>query len=215
LICWLAAPVLGLFLVSLVRPLYTARYLIFVLPAYLLLLALGLLAVARRSQLLVGLLLVALLVVNGWGVWRQIRMPLKADFRAATRYLAERASPDDLILFQIPYGRYSFEYYLRRQPSPAPPSAGDYRVFLPLVSGGRGRPYRWAEGLYTNAGMTLAEADRRMTEITSSVSVVWLVATEVPMWDERRLVQQWLDENTFLTEETHFVRVSVYRYEFP
>ena len=54
LVCWLLVPVLGFFVITLVRPMYTARYLIFVLPAYLLLLAAGGVAVGRLSRLLAG-----------------------------------------------------------------------------------------------------------------------------------------------------------------
>ncbi|MFN2291635.1 MAG: hypothetical protein ACK2UC_10630, partial [Anaerolineae bacterium] len=150
---------------------------------------------------------------------------LKADFRAATRYVAARLEPEDLILFQIPYGRHSFEYYWPEvQPAPAePPAAPDcvppapkmaYRVFLPISEVGRGT-YRWAEGLYTNNGMDPGEADRRMEELTAGNSGVWLVATEAELWDERGLVQAWLEEHGTRSEEAHFVRVDVYRYELP
>jgi hypothetical protein len=185
-----------------------------VLPAFQLLLAAGVMAVARRSRLLAGLLLGALLVASGWGLWQQATTPLKADFRAATAYLTSHESHDDLILFQIPYGRYSYEYYARQRPG-TPSKRGAYRIFLPSVGGGGGVSYRWAEGLYTNGGMGPGEVDRRMSEITAGSQVVWLVATEVEMWDERNLVQGWLDEHATLTEEAEFVRVTVYRYQFP
>jgi mannosyltransferase len=214
LLCWLLLPVVAFFLLTLVRPLYTARYLIFVLPAFLLLLAVGVIGVARRSRLLAGLLLGALLVANGWGLWMQATSPLKADFRAATAYLTSHKSHDDLILFQIPYGRYSYEYYARQRPG-APSRRGAYRIFLPAIGGSGGASYRWAEGLYTNGGMGPGEVDRRMSEITAGSQVVWLVATEVEMWDDANLVQGWLDEHATLTEEVEFVRVTVYRYQLP
>ncbi len=221
LLCWFLVPVLGLFFITLVRPMYTDRYLIFVLPAYLLLLAAGVVSIARRSRLLAGLLLAAFLIVNGWGVWLQARTLLKADFRAATSYVSSRMMPGDLILFQIPYGRHSFEYYyqysrgyLAKQTGPRL-GEGRFRVFLPLAARSGGQQYRWAEGLYTNSGMDLEEVDRQMAGITAGSEVVWLVATEVPLWDERGLVQAWLDEHATMTGEAQFVRVAVYRYEVP
>jgi hypothetical protein len=42
--------------------------------------------------------------------------------------------------------------------------------------------------------------------------VVWLVASEAAMWDERGLVQQWLEENGRCVAEEHFKHVDVYRY---
>ncbi len=214
--CWLVVPLAAFFAVTLVRPLYTARYLIFVLPAYLFLLALGLRAVGRRSQLLAGLLLAGLLAVNGWGLWLQATTSIKTDFRAATAYVAARMAPGDLILFQIPYGRYSFDYYYPREKpaAPAPPPGGQ-RTFLPLVVGGGGEPYPWAEGLFTNAGMSADEVARHMADVVAGRQVVWLVASEVSMWDQRGLVQAWLDEHATLRDEAQFTRVAVYRYQLP
>jgi mannosyltransferase len=221
LVCWLLVPVLGFFLITLIRPMYTARYLIFVLPAYLLLLAAGVVAVWRHSRLLASFWLVALLATSGRGLWSQARTPVKADFRSATQYVANQMAPDDLLLFQIPYGRHSFDYYLElhRLPSPTPqepallPDGGGALVFLPLVASGDRAPYLWGDGLYTNGGMSLDQADRGMLRIVSGKRVVWLIATEVSLWDERELVQSWLDDHATLTDEAQFVRVTVRRYE--
>ena len=221
LACWLFLPVLGFYLITLVRPMYTARYLIFVAPAYLLLLAAGVVAVARLSKWLAGLWLVALLVVNGMGVWLQARTPYKADFRDATAYLVSRLEPGDLLLFQIPYGRYSFDYYYQRylatqaEPPNAgmPSSDGGFQIFVPTVSSSAS--YRWADGPYTNAGMDAGQVERTMAAMTAGSRVVWLIATEVPLWDERGLAQAWLDEHGTITDVAEFVRVAVTRYELP
>lgn len=217
---WLCIPVLGLFLVTLIRPMYTARYLIFVLPAYLILLAVGLVAIGRRSRLAAGLLLAALVVSNSMMLWRQAVTPVRADFRAATGYVASRMSPHDLLIFQIPYGRYSFEYYLERYRTQqhamgeiGVPSSWErtHRVFVPLVTSAASS-YRWADGLYTNGGMGIDAVDSSMEELTAGADTVWLIATEVEMWDSAGLVRSWLEEHADLAEQAHFVRVSVYRY---
>lgn len=215
LLCWLLVPVLGFFLVTLVRPMYTARYLIFVLPAGLLLLAFALVAIGRRSRLIAGLLLVFLLVADGWALYLQATTLLKADFRAATRYVSRQLGGQDLVLFQIPHGRFSFDYYFEpaQEQDVVRGHWGGYLAFLPYVAGSRDAPYRWAEGLYTNSGMTVREVAQRMDEMMQGSRIVWLVATEVPMWDERNLVQSWLDKNGRLMDQAEFVRVAVYRYE--
>lgn len=209
---WLGLPILLFFLVTLVRPMYTARYLIFVLPAYWFLLSYGLVQLGKRSQVMGGMLAISLLVVGGWGLVQQARVPLKADFRGATAYVAERLQPSDLVLFQIPYGRYSFDYYYEPVAAPLPERGATCTVWLPQVLGGRGAPYRWAEGLYTNGGMTAEEVARRMEEMVRDSRVVWWVATETEMWDERGLVKGWLEENWTAVERAEFVRVEVVRY---
>ena len=174
-----------------------------------------------------------ILACDSANLWRQASVPIKSDFRAAAAYVASyrasdgpttehRASDeptvshatddkytfkcflplvvrdryfDELIVFQIPYGRHTFDYYFPTE------------------------EYPWAEGLYTNHRapdgsylMGEQEAAYRMQEMTAGHDVVWLVATEVEMWDERKLVQAWLDANAQRTDEAHFVRVDVYRY---
>jgi hypothetical protein len=222
LLAWLVIPVLGLYLITLVRPMYTARYLIFVVPAYLLVLTGGLVAAFRRSLVLGALLLAGILVLHGEALSQQGTTLIKTDFRAATRYVLEGADPSDLILFQIPYGRYSFEYYARhgsqgsaparRVSGPAVDTASHFAL-LPLLMGGGNMPQRLVEGLYTNWGMTPGEVDRRMVDAVSDWDVVWLVETESALWDERGLVKGWLDRNAVQTSLVEFTRVSVYRYE--
>jgi len=227
LLSWLLVPIFVFFAITLVRPIYTARYLIFVLPAYLLLLAAGLLAATRRSRLLGIVLALAILALNGRGLWLQARTPLKADFRGATAYLRQNLAPGDLILFQIPYGRHSFEYYMARPellPGPdggeeaaagGPGEEGRFRLFLPLALAGGLEAYRWAEGPYTNGGMTPEAASGHMAEITAGSRVVWLVASESPLWDQRGLIQAWLEEQSTSTRAAEFTRVTVHRYELP
>jgi mannosyltransferase len=224
LACWLCLPVLAFFLLTLVRPMYTARYLIFVLPAYLILLSAGTVSVWRRSRLTGGLLLAALLALSFSGLWRQSQTPVKADFRSATEYVASHKSPQDLLVFQIPYGRHSFNYYLSRYQEQHPQDAqemavtrwdSEYRLYMPLVARNVSASYRWAEGLYTNAGMGPGAVDSAMSRLTANSDTVWLIATEVDMWDERGLVQAWLQQRASLADEAHFVGVSVYRYELP
>jgi len=225
LACWLLLPVFAFFLLTLVRPMYTARYLIFVLPAYLILLAAGLVAIGARSRLLAGVLLAALLVVSFLGLWRQGRTAIKADFRSATQYVASRRAPGDLLIFQIPYGRHSFDYYLSRyKEQPRKQSTGDavtprwspeHKIYMPLLARQGVPPYRWAEGLYTNGGMDPDAAFAAMQERTSGATTLWLIASEVDMWDERGLVQAWLERRALMTGQAHFVGVSVYRFSFP
>jgi hypothetical protein len=137
--------------------------------------------------------------------------------------VAGAKAPNDLLIFQIPYGRHSFDYYLARyqdrhqqdKHEEAATESWDaqHRLFMPLVSVGKSTSYRWADGLYTNHGMEQGAAFAAMERLTAGSEVVWLIATEVDMWDARDLVRDWLERNASLLDEAHFVGVSVYRYE--
>jgi hypothetical protein len=172
-------------------------------------------------------LLGVILILNGFNLQEQAANPIKAEFRPAAAFVGSYRGPtrsversiqedgrpfkcylplmmggqsefDDLIIFQIPYARYAFDYY------------------FPIEG------YPWAEGLYTNHRtsdgvyrMRAQEAARRMEEMTKGYDVVWLIATEVSMWDERNLVQQWLDQHALHVSAAYFTRVDVYRYVLP
>ncbi len=232
LLVWLLIPLLSIWFVSQWQPLFTDRYLIWSAPAFYLLVALGLTFLANHrnwSRWGAAMLLTTLLALQGANVWKQASTTIKSNFRAAAAYVASStASPEtvegiaplperhepfrhylplvtaegsgfaDLIIFQIPYARYSFDYY------------------FPIER------YSWAEGLYTNHRapngeyqMSEYEAAWHMEEITQGHRDIWLVATEVPIWDERNLVQRWLDEHLERVTEAHFARVDVYQYSAP
>jgi hypothetical protein len=219
---WLVVPVMLFFLVTLSRPMYTPRYLIFVLPPLLLLLALGGVLILRRSRLLGMVLIGTILLFSGRGLWIQLRTPLKSDFRGATHFFVQRWDASDLVLFQIPHARHSFEYYLkrgtavaRRESGAVPPtlSTGANSVYLPYVAVDGTVRYRWAEGLYTNSGMSSEDASLRMAETVGNSRVVWLIESEASLWDRRGLVKRWLEEYAVLTDTGEFVSVTVYRYE--
>ena len=86
---------------------------------------------------------------------------------------------------------------------------------MPLVVMPDAAPYRWADGLYTNGGMGQDAAHSAMERLTAETDTAWLIATEVDMWDERGLVQAWLEQNGSLADQAHFVGVSVYQFNLP
>jgi len=200
LVEWLVTPLLAVWVISLRQPLFTDRYLVWAAPAFYLLVALGLafpwrfgIWGRRAAVLLAGLIL----VFNGVNLRRQATVPIKSDFRAAAAHVADHCASGELIVFQIPYGKYTFDYYFPQD------------------------EYPWAEGLYTNHRipdgsylMSEQEAARRMREMTAEYDTIWLVATETEMWDERGLVQAWLEANGERVNEAHFMRVDTYQYFF-
>lgn len=187
LLCWLLLPPVIIYLVSLRLPVFNARYLIWTIPAFLLLLGAGLLAVREQSRLFFILCLVGLLIADAQALWLQSHTPIKSDFRAAAAYVRDHRRPGEPILFLIPYVRYTFEYYY----GPSDP---------------------WIDAPYTNYSASPTEVDRRMREVVRGQKEVWLVSSESELWDERGLVQEWLESNGHRTDERAFVRVRVTHY---
>jgi mannosyltransferase len=187
LLLLLVVPTLALYLISLRSPVFTDRYIIWVAPAFYLLIGRGLYQIFRRGPLIGGLALALVVALNLQSAWQQTHTPIKSDFRAAAAYFAAHHSGDDLAIFLIPHNRSIFEYYYQE-------------------------PYNPAQGPYTNRGDPEEDIARQMEAITAGYRAAWLVASEVEMWDSRGLVRAWLQEHGRLVDEAHFTRVSLYRY---
>jgi hypothetical protein len=196
LVSWVLLPVLGIWFVSQWQPLFTDRYLIWAAPAFYLLVGAGLSFLWTRGRWPALPLLLAILLIFGGNVRYQAETPIKSDFRAAAAFVEQRYEPQDLLLFQIPHGRYTFDYY-----------------FDPTG-------YAVVEGVYTNRRredgsyqMTGDQAAAEMERLTRTYERVWLIATETSMWDERHLVASWLATHGTEVEAAHFARVDVYLYQ--
>jgi hypothetical protein len=187
LVVWLIVPALALFLVSLSKPLFTDRYLIWIAPAFYLLVAAGLAAVRQRWSLVSAALLAVVLAFNLQAVWGQSHTVIKSDFRSAAAYIGERRTHGDLLLFLIPYVRHTYEYY-----------ADDTAP--------------WTDAPFTNAGASEEDVDTALTDATRDHRAVWLVSSEPELWDSSGRVLSWLQAHGALTDQARFVRVQVARY---
>lgn len=185
---WLAAPLLGLYGISLRVPMFVDRYLIWIGPAFYLLMARGAVELCRRSRVVATACLAALLAFNAWGLWEQSATPIKSDFRAAAAYVQQHRHPEDLILFHISYVRETFEYYY----GDSSPSAN---------------------GISTSEETTEAAVDAAMREQIGDRQVIWLILSEPEMWDRRGMTVDWLEKHARAGMRADLTRVSVVRYE--
>jgi len=184
---WLMFPPLAVYLISRRVPVFEDRYLIYIAPAFYLLIAAGIAHIRRYSRLLAGMGLGIMLAINLAGIVQQQYQPVKADFRAAAAYLATQPVPPDHIMIHIPYLQHTFNYYYPH-------------------------PYTFVDGLWTNGDRPPAEVSAEMARKLTGVDDLWLVTSEEGLWDSRGLVKTWLDEHAHLLDEAGFMRVTVYHY---
>ena len=168
---WLAAPVLGLYAISLRVPMFVDRYLIWIGPALYLLVARGIEQLGRRLKVLGVLYLALVLFFAGWGIWKQVSAPIKSDFRAAAAYVQQHRRANELVLFHISYVRKTFEYYY-----------------------GDSTPY--VDGIPSDEKTSESDVDAAMRERVAGYETIWLVLSEPEMWDRRGMTVAWLDRNT-------------------
>jgi mannosyltransferase len=199
-------PVILLFLVNLRQPIFLPRYLIWTLPATLMLAAAGIRIVHGLGGRLGAPLALALAVylVGFWLIigWRQQSRPTKPDLRAAVELVVSRRAGDDLLLLQIARAHLAYRYYSSEQD--AEPFAGsDERLGLWAAAPAPGR---------AQDDTAMAWLDREMRRLTGDVDGVWLLSTETETVDPGRLVERWLDREFGLAETHDFYMVWVGRY---
>lgn len=193
---WMLVPLLLLWLVSLRGPIFTDRYLIWAAPAFYALAGTGMATIHAFRRWSIVLLLLHALVLNGVGLYRQATIPIKPQFQAATHYIETRRAPDELVLFQIPYNHHVALYYAE---APLDPWAE-----APFSN------WKLADGSYQ---VDMAYVDKEMAALVGDYAGVWLVYSEVALWDERELVKQWLDRRARLIEQQSYAGVTVYYYQ--
>ena len=114
LVILLIVPIVGQRLVSLVRPIFCDRTLIWAsIPLYLLLAA-GIQQLRRWPFALTATLLA--LTVNGFSLREYYVRYEKEGWDEAAALVAEQAVPDDLILFNATWVQIPFDYYFQREP---------------------------------------------------------------------------------------------------
>lgn len=191
---WALIPITAIALISINRPLFTDRYVIWSQPAFYLAVALGVYALWEWFKPLAVIALAALIVLNGVGIITQATTPFKSDFRAAAHDIAQQIQPGDLVVFQVPYVQYNFDYYFRQ---PYHALSGPYTNFTGDING------------YRDSDETvLADIAPKF----AGQHTVWLVSSEAAMWDARNLLQRWLDAHGTITFREDYAQVQVTRY---
>jgi len=195
-LAWLALPTLMVFGVSLRFPVFQPRYLLWSAPALYILVGIGLAQAWREGALgrwaaQLAVVLLSMVCVVGWTA--QVIHPIRPDLRGATSTIVQGLQPGDAVVFQIPYGRYGFEYYA--------PHFGLDPTQVHIV-----------EAPYTNYGMGEDEVTMTMTQTLGGARRVWLYETEAEMWDMRALVRAWADRDLHLIDnyDLRGVRVGLY-----
>jgi uncharacterized membrane protein len=117
IVLWAFLPVVLTAVISLLHPIFLQRYMIFSLPATILLAGLGINALGRWHA---GVVLVtALCAISISTILRDYNKP-REDWRGASSAILSSASPGDAVVFFPFYTRVMFDYYRDRYPGNVP-----------------------------------------------------------------------------------------------
>jgi len=208
LLAWLTVPILLIFALSLRQPVFTERYVIWIGPASLFFMALGLRVLVDNSgRIAWPVSIIFLLYMAGlWGgvAWQQKVKVIKYDLRTAMQYVDGRRSPDDLLILQIPHQEWAYRYYTSDF-EPNPFTDSDARLGW------------WVGGPYTNwergDDVERAEVNTYLSNATAGADDVWVLLSEATLWDRRRLMDEWLAAHGTLKMEKPFAGVTVRQYQ--
>ena len=125
LFVWFLAPLSAVLAVSVVRPIFVARYMLPCLPALVLIVAAGI--IKLKPRMLGGIFVAAISVFSILGASSYYRQDFdldRDDWRGATSYVLDHALPGDGAFFYQNFGHLPFEFYRsQRHSSPRWPEA--------------------------------------------------------------------------------------------
>ncbi len=193
---WLT-PFVGELAVSLRRPIFYDRTLLWAsIPVYLLL-ALGVVHLRARPWMLAVLAL--LIGVNGLSLHRYYRHFQKEQWREAAAYVAQRVRDEDLLLFHGTWVQIPFDYYFRAYDRPV----ARHGVPVDLFERGVLEPK-----------MTRADLPR-LRERIRGFERVWLIYSHDWYTDPEGLIPRTLDQELELVERRGFYGLEVRLYRRP
>lgn len=184
-----AVPTLAVFALNTLRPLYLERYLNGIAPAYYLLVAFGIVAlaqgiqkrisapngrvanVAMRVLAIAAILLVAFLALANY--WNNPVYAKAPAWRELTDIINANAQPGDIIVQNFP--EMSLLYYDSTQ--------------LPLV-------------VYPETYLPDTKTTQQLNAMNANYQRVWFIPAAEDYWDPNQYVESWLDRRTDLLQES-------------
>ncbi len=207
IVAWLVVPVLSIYILSTRQPVFLPRYIIWITPATLLFMALGLELLWRGHGKLSQPLALALIlyVVVYWVTigWGEKTTTIKADLRNAVTNISERRQPDELIIFQIPHMQYAYAYYTSDQDT-HPFDQSDERLGW------------WDVGLSVAPELSdeaaRIQVEQQMQRKIFGATDIWVLLSEEELFDQRYLMVEWLNNNMTLIQQEDFHEAQIRHY---
>ena len=194
LLMLIVVPFAGQLLVSLRRPIFATRTLIWVSVPYYLLLAAGLSELRRVWK---GALLVGLVAINAASLNTLYFHVEKEGWNQAAAYVAQTAQPGDLILFNATWVEIPFDYYYHRYDRPVE----EHGVPVDLFDRGILEP-------------KMAESDvPALQQLIAGKSRVWLVYSHNWYTDPQSIIPRELGQDMRLRSRQSFTGLQVLLYE--
>jgi 4-amino-4-deoxy-L-arabinose transferase-like glycosyltransferase len=224
LVAYTFVPVLLIYLVSLITPLYHVRYVFTYAPAFYILLGAGLAWLTRRLWPLAAAAVLALLIGSTFSIYELHTNPRYAadDLRAAVGFISERWRPGDAILINAGYAYPGFLYYYDEpiagrvrlsdfQPAerPTPTRGGPLLLDTGTIGGAADLGWGDPESDFYTTSMT--ETAAALERLTQTFPRIWMLRIYDTVSDPEGFIRDWLATNTTPFEDQTFTGESFMR----
>ncbi|MCP4426927.1 MAG: YfhO family protein [Chloroflexi bacterium] len=191
LIGWLGSAMLGIFLVRFNRTMFNNYYISAATPAWLLLVAAGIIALWRRGRWFrtTAVSSAALLVIASAMSLNQYYFnpddSRTIGYRKIAAHIAAQAGPNEMFIAHFPDP--SLDYYLKDVSIP--------RVMQPAKN-----------------GLPAAETEQALIQLAADYDRLWLVPAHKSVWDREDTVPRWLDYHTLREQQLWYDRLELVAY---
>lgn len=197
-------PVLGIYIVSLRNSVFSDRYVIVALPAYLILAAAGVVVIWRQRWLWpVGVVALVMLTSYSWATLQDVNLSEQAqkeDWRSAYALVADQAQSGDVIMTHPGYILTTYQYYSQREPRLQQYQTATIPTFK----------VNWL------TEQIMVEFIEKQVDHPDRI---WLIESpdRVPAEDPDHTLERWLTEhsNTLLEREVNGVRMTLFDVDWP
>jgi 4-amino-4-deoxy-L-arabinose transferase-like glycosyltransferase len=210
-------PLILIYLVSLITPLYHVRYMFTYSPTFYILLGAGLAWLTRRLWPLAAAAILALLVGSTFSIYELHTNPRYAadDLRAAVDFISERWRPGDAILINAGYAYPGFLFYYDDpiagrvrlsdfQPAERPASTREGPLLLGSGMIGGGAELGWGDPESDFYTTSKAETTAALQRVTQTFPRIWMLRIYDIVTDPKGVIRDWLATNTTPFEDQAF-----------
>ena len=210
LVSYTFGPLLIIWLISFMTPLYHVRYIFTYAPAFYVVLGAGLARLQQRHWLGAGLAMVVIAAGSGYAISRYHVDP-HDDFRGAVAFIDRQWQPGDVIMVNAGYIYTAFDYYTRLTGAARTrlvPYSTPENIETPrLLQTGTvdGAPdLGWGDPRADFYALPQTEAVAALEQMSHDYARLWLLRAYDTVTDPQAVLRQWLADNTVPLEDRSF-----------
>lgn len=192
---WAVVPFMSITIIALIYPVYQFKQYLIVLPPLLLVAAWISYSLPRKAGIAAMIILLVSAIASL--TYQQIYLT-KDDWKSAANLIDRNSSTGDIIYANPAASSLALSQYSNSTiPFIGTPSNYD------IISGGwEGDP------------LTHISVDNELSQLNSDYQRLWLVEFFPEFWDEQKIIETWLEQNSKLQDDKSFGRIRIRIYSF-